>query len=392
MIDRAELKNFGPIKELDWQNLGKINLIIGNNGCGKSFLLKALYSAVRTLEEYKRGETLETDSEILANKLHWTFQAEKIGDLVNKKANTPLSFKLFFNETLFEYSFGKDTVKDISNLKNTVTPRADNSIYLPAKEVLSLFNIIFDSRKNKKSFGFDDTYLDLVVALFKQHEGKSFLNNINEEQQQIRQILKMLENHKEIKGFREDLSNELKEQIKELDKKKQELIKNKPIESSSIFYQCQEKLDNMLGGKIEYDYGVNRWYFKQGNQKFSVGVIAEGIKKIAILDTLLSNSYLSENSIVFIDEPESALHPQAISQLLDIIAALANHGIQFFLASHSYFVIKKLFLIAQEQQMPIPVLSYQNNEWVQSDLKDDLPDNPIIDESIRLYEQQLDMD
>ena len=147
----------------------------------------------------------------------------------------------------------------------------------------------------------------------------------------------------------------------------------------------------MIGGKIEFDDVRKRWYFKKGNQRFPMGMTAEGIKKIAILDTLLGNGYLSENSIIFFDEPESALHPEAIDKLLDIIAILANHGIQFFLASHSYFVIKKLFLIAQEQQLSIPVLSFQNDEWVQSDLKDDLPDNPIIDESIRLYEQQLDL-
>ncbi len=47
MINSVELKNFGPIENLDWQNLGKINLVIGNNGCGKSFILKALYVAMR---------------------------------------------------------------------------------------------------------------------------------------------------------------------------------------------------------------------------------------------------------------------------------------------------------------------------------------------------------
>jgi len=45
-------------------------------------------------------------------------------------------------------------------------------------------------------------------------------------------------------------------------------------------------------------------------------VTAEGIKKIAILDTLLGNRYLDTSSIVFIDEPEAALHPQAVSQSL----------------------------------------------------------------------------
>jgi predicted ATPase len=145
----------------------------------------------------------------------------------------------------------------------------------------------------------------------------------------------------------------------------------------------------MLDGKIEYDEAGNRWQFKKGNQKFSIGVTAEGIKKIAILDTLLGNRYLSPESVVFIDEPESALHPVAISQLLDIIAILASNGIQFFIASHSYFVIKKLFLIAQEQEMSIPVLSSVDGVWQQDDLKNGMPDNPIIDESIRLYREEV---
>ena len=69
MITRIDLKNFGPIGQLDWQKLGKINLVVGNNGSGKTFLLKAIYSAMRTLEEYKRGDDQRKASEILAEKL-----------------------------------------------------------------------------------------------------------------------------------------------------------------------------------------------------------------------------------------------------------------------------------------------------------------------------------
>jgi predicted ATPase len=245
---------------------------------------------------------------------------------------------------------------------------------------------LFKKQKEEYDKQFNKANIFLMKMATLTEEMKNIgLNNINEKHEEnLKRIVDLSLEIEEIKNSHKDLNNPI------IGFEKHQLVPS--VQSFSVFCECQEKLDNMLGGKIEYDYETNRWYFKQGNQKFSVGVMAEGIKKIAILDTLLSNGYLSENSIVFIDEPESALHPQAISQLLDIIAALANHGIQFFLASHSYFVIKKLFLIAQEQQMSIPVLSYQNDEWVQSDLKDDLPDNPIIDESIKLYEQQLDMD
>lgn len=70
MINSVQLKNFGPLVDLDWQNLGQINLVIGNNGCGKSFLLKALYTAVRTLEDYKRGNNPDSLKQILEGKLY----------------------------------------------------------------------------------------------------------------------------------------------------------------------------------------------------------------------------------------------------------------------------------------------------------------------------------
>jgi len=70
MLNAIKLSNFGPLTHLDWPNLGPINLVIGDNGTGKTFLLKALYCAVRTLEEYKRGDDQRTATEILAEKLY----------------------------------------------------------------------------------------------------------------------------------------------------------------------------------------------------------------------------------------------------------------------------------------------------------------------------------
>lgn len=398
MINRAELKNFGPIKELDWQNLGRINLIIGKNDCGKSFLLKALYSAVRTIEDYKRGDNPDTAKEILADKLFWTFQTEKIGDLVTAlDKNTQrlieekelshlmnfenteevpdinLSFKLTFNQKNFSYSFDKDTIKTINSLENQVISRADNSVFLPPKEVLSLSRIILEARKNFQ-FGFDETYSDLAQSLLK--PPKVMVQNLpwNASHTIVTDgATRLLD-----KGVIH----------KEIDTDPKSTIKGF---GSVDFNNSRKFLANMIGGQIEYNDIKERWYFKKGEQRFSIGATAEGIKKIAILDTLLGNGYLNENSIIFIDEPESNLHPEAISKLLDIIAILANHDIQFFMASHSYFVIKKLFLIAQEQQLSIPVLSYQDNEWVQSDLKDEMPSNPIIKESIRLYKEEVSL-
>lgn len=334
MINQIKLNNFGPLTGIHWSSLGKINLIIGGNGSGKTFLLKAIYSSLRTLEEYKRGDEQRSASEILWEKLYWTFQAEKIGDLVSKGADAPLSSAITIDQDVFSYSFGKDTSKQISSLDNLVPPRASNSIFLPAKEVLSLHQIILKSREQDKVFGFDDTYFDLAKALrISTSKGRNY----------------------------------------------------------DEFAKSRRQLEEILGGVVEYDEASGRWLFVKGRHKFPIGVTAEGIKKIAILDTLLGNRYLDTNSVVLIDEPESALHPTAISQLLDIVAMLAERGIQFFMASHSYFVVKKLYLIAQERGWSVPVISATGSRWVCDDLKNGMPDNPIIAESIRLYQQEVEL-
>jgi hypothetical protein len=122
---------------------------------------------------------------------------------------------------------------------------------------LSLQQIILKSREQDNVFGFDDTYLDLARALRQQTtKGKNYAE----------------------------------------------------------FAASRSRLEKLLGGVVEYDQASGRWQFVTGRQRFPIGVTAEGIKKIAILDTLLGNRYLDPSSIVIIDEPESALHPTAISE------------------------------------------------------------------------------
>jgi AAA15 family ATPase/GTPase len=357
MIEQVSLRNFGPLQSIGWNNLGGINLVIGSNGSGKTFLLKAIYSAIKTLEKYKRGDDKRHASVILAEKLYWTFQAEKIGDLTTKRTPEQLSFSMSVEGKEFTYKFGKDTESQISSLENHVSPRESNSVFIPAKEILSIHRPILKSRGQDQAFGFDDTYYDLANVLMSQPQrGKNY------------------------KGFA----------------------------------AARTELEKITGGKIEFDESTARWQYRDKDRRlFTMGVTAEGIKKISIFDTLLGNRYLDDKSIVFIDELESALHPSAISKFLDIIASLAEMGLQFFIASHSYFVVKKLYLLAHRKRNKIDVTSAgklmeftRDNHWnsVQvlslgdgganyscHDLRNGMPDNPIIDESIRLYEEETEL-
>ena len=334
-IECCELANYGKIGSVILDQFSNINLIIGENGTGKTFLLKALYSAVRTMEEYRRGDDNRSANDILIDKLRWTFQVEKPGDIVSKGAEGSALFRMILGNQCLGYQFGPECTKKLNLLSAPTASKPGNSIFIPAKEVLSLFSIILKSRELDQVFGFDDTYYDLAKALrIAPSRGKNY----------------------------------------------------------SVFAESRKIVEGIVDGKVEYDDSRTKWYYKQGNQKFSIGAASEGVKKIAIMDRLLANGYLNNHSVIFIDEIESALHPDAICAFLDVIDLIAHKmGIQVFITSHSYFVIKKLYLIALKRKGSVQCISMSKDALpVVSDLSRGMPKNSIIDASIRLYEQEMD--
>ena len=56
MIKDISIKSFGPIADVKCEDLGSINLLIGHNGSGKTFFLKGVYAALKTIEQYQRGK------------------------------------------------------------------------------------------------------------------------------------------------------------------------------------------------------------------------------------------------------------------------------------------------------------------------------------------------
>lgn len=336
-ITKLESKNYGTIPTFSWKGISKINLIIGENGTGKTFLLKAIYSAIRTLEEYKRGDDIRPVNDVLSEKLRWTFQVDKLGDLVNRSSEDGLSFAIDLGDKAIEYQFTSSAASRVGTVDVSNGSKEGNSIFIPAKEVLSLYSVILKSREIDKSFGFDDTYYDLVKALrISPTRGRNY----------------------------------------------------------AAFAESRKIVKDVIDGKIEYDSGSNKWSYKNShNQKFSIGATSEGIKKISIMDRLLANGYLDNNSIIFIDEIESALHPSAICQFLDMITFLAQKmNLQFFVTSHSYFVIKKLVLIALQNPNLVSCLSLgKDRDPKVFDLHDGMPDNSIIDTSIQLYEKEIEV-
>lgn len=333
MIKTLFIQNLGPIPKVQSGDLGAINLIIGPNQSGKTFVLKALYSALKTVEQYKRGKEIRTDKEILSDKLYWTFQSSELGNIVRKGENS-MSFTMtsYDNEEL-TYSFGPSTVKQANIDMNTFSPRSSNTVFIPAKEILSIRDIIIEAKEDNR-FGFEEPYSDLAKALSRTQKGKNF----------------------------------------------------------NSFVQVRDIVSSMVGGRLEFNEDKKEWQFHDNDRRiYEVATTSEGVKKLSILDLLLGNRYLDNHSIIIIDEIEANLHPSMIAQFLDAIFKLAESGVQFFISSHSYFVIKRLYILAHRNNLSIPVLSFDKGQCTVSDLKVEMPQNAIIDESIALYKDEISL-
>lgn len=320
--------------EASFDNLNGLNLLIGRNGSGKTYFLKSLYAALKTVEQYRRGKEPRSAKELLADSLYWTFQTSDLGSLV-RKGEQMLSFEMKSEQgELFDYSFGPDTSKAVQNLKDTFEPTEANSIFIPAKEIVSLQDVILRSYEVDKEFGFDKTYVDLARALSKTKQGRNY----------------------------EEFAN------------------------------ARKQLKDAIGGKLEYNQEKKVWIFKDSSRRtFELGITSEGIKRLAILDLLLGNYYLSRESVIIIDEAEANLHPEMIHQFMEILVCLAKAGLQVFISTHSYFVIKNLYILAHRHRMSIPTFSFTEAGVERSDLQQEMPENPIIRESINIYREEIDL-
>ena len=336
MISSFQINNLGPVGELTWAPGRGMNVLLGRNATGKTLLLKALYATQRSLEEYKRGADPRTFKEVLDHKLYWTFQVPRLGTLVHRGADrlrVAVTSDNAEGPTQLRYSFTRKAERGVGRVEGEPKRGRDaESIFVPGKEVVSLVPVIKESRDQQK-FGFDDPTLDLVRAL-----------------------------------------------------------EREPSRGRPPFGPARNLIEKQLlgNGRLQLERGA--WVYRTGQTVIPVAIAAEGHKKIGILDRLIVNRTLSADSLLFFDEPESFLHPRALVDFLRILAHLAEAGVQIFMATHSLFVLNTLRVYATATHASVPVLSLADDSPPAraSDLRDEMPDNPIIDTSIQLYEMEID--
>ena len=103
-----------------------------------------------------------------------------------------------------------------------------------------------------------------------------------------------------------------------------------------------DKLRRALDGRVSQK---NEEFFltgKQGSLEFSL--LAEGLRKLGLLWMLIHNGTLLEGSVLFWDEPETNLNPGLFGPVVEILLGLQRQGVQVFIATHDYLILKQLDL------------------------------------------------
>lgn len=282
-ITRIHLENFTSFANLEQEFSPGINVIIGANGTGKTHLLKTLYAAcaVTTGEDREKG---------FAWKLRNTFSPYegRIGRLSRRQAgsiSTKIAVTRQSGKLTAEFSNHTDKPETVKITGNTGWGKKELiSAYIPVKEMLA-HAPGFLATASRREIAFEEVYLDIIKFAFLP----------------------------KLKG--------------PVDKGRQRLLD-----------LLQKTIDGKVINKGEYFFLKN----KQGELEFTL--LAEGMRKLALIWLLIQNGTLLSGSVLFWDEPEANLNPSLLGEVIEILLELQRMGVQIFLSTHNYVLLKEFDL------------------------------------------------
>lgn len=361
---KLSLKDFGPIDtaEID---IGKITVIGGENATGKSTTSKILYCFLRANSQKRQSITCEYIVNLIKDELRY------IQRYLRNHASSDIQFndlqrKLTqnndnFNIILDIYDEIKERIdeedlddEEIDEVEGRLSPIDDlieivedngNPLYVSIMKKLlkdefstADFNGIFriNGEYKNKPFDFNIDFEDNDLSsddVFKS-EGWFTLNDIYYIDSfsilDLDQNLGL--NDSEHAIF---LTNNLKKEADESD----DLFDDKVNEN---IISLENEINKIINGEFLYENGELTYSPKNG-EKCRMKNTASGIKQVGIIQLLLNNRKLKEDSFLVIDEPEVNLHPSWQVKFAGVLALLVkNLNVSLYINSHSPVFIEAI--------------------------------------------------
>ena len=360
---KLKIDNFGPINKADLAS-SKINIIAGKNASGKTTISKLLYciiTAFSTDGEYLTYESMKDELELLINNLQIPQSEPKT---ITNLEEILIKINLNKNNDL------KIIDKGYSDLESLV-----NSLDFNDKEFF--LNSIERNRTRIRSSEKIGFYWQLLVNLIRNEFSgdEQLLNNFNESEILFYNhdnedpygyiirigegigVLPETKSEKAITTNREAIYIETPYfldykipflQFERYGKKQhhQSLLYQKLIDQSAQndildpdknkeIIEFQNKINELINGKFNFNNN-GLLEFKQNNRTFELSNTSTGLKSLGIIQLLLENRKLKENSYLIMDEPEVHLHPEWQIKLAHILVLLVKDlNVELFINSHS---------------------------------------------------------
>lgn len=322
MITHLHLKNFIAFTNLSIDFSPGINILIGENGTGKTQLLKAILALSGS---EVRGEHADAQ---LARKLCRLYHplSEQVGELrrAGERGEAMLGATFASGyEITGQFSGSAAEVKVGTSSQGEASP----AIFIPTKEVLSLVRGLTAEQPDLPTIEriFDDGYLDLANQLVK--EGAYDLNAKVQLDPRFSSIVPRLTNLIDGQYLLQN-GRFVFEAGRYVEKKKQKNLNHEKLSKAQHAQMYQDSTE---------------WKFvSSSKQHMSSGMTAEGFRKIGVLQRLLSNGSLNPGTTgpLLWDEPESNLNPKLMKDLVLVLLELARNGQQVILATHDYVLLK----------------------------------------------------
>lgn len=298
MLKSLHLRNFTVFPDARFMFGRDLNVMVGENGSGKSHILKAAYCPIAVSATTAKNGAGDLPGKAhlqaaLARKLQGVFRPDALGRLARRhrgRSKCRLSYMFDDPRLNLEFSFSTLSKTEVE-IETPPSARVEKwPIFLPTDELLTIYPG-FISLYETTHLPFEETWRDTCVLL-----GAPLA-----------------------RGPREG-------RIKKL----------------------LDPLEEVMGGGVALD-DSGRFYLNLPSGSMEMHLVAEGLRKIATIARLIATGSLLDKGYLFWDEPEANLNPKIIKTVARTILQVAKSGIQVFIATHSLFLMRELHILHQHE-------------------------------------------